>query len=342
MSDRGVKQTHQNNYIFGLYLSIRKSKNQYNYICEKAVFINKSRVGELAMTDKKKSMIMMAVCACMWSIGGIFIKLVSWNSFLIAGGRSVFAAMVLGGFMYITKTKVNVCKYSVGAAVSLTGVFFCFIAANKLTTAANAIILQYTAPIFILMISILFLHQKVQKREVIVVGITLIGIILFFFDELSPGNVAGNLLGIAAGLFLAIMFMLVGLGGGKDDSIRLTGIFFAHILTALIGIPVGLPLTESFAPKEFICILILGVIQLGIPYVLYALASRDCSPLACSLIGMLEPLLNPVWVFIFDGERPGVYALIGGIVVIAAVTFWCITGDGEPEPQEAEATSNSR
>jgi len=90
-------------------------------------------------------------------------------------------------------------------------------------------------------------------------------------------------------------------------------------------------MTASYAPSEFLCIIILGVVQLGIPYVLYALASKDCSPLACSLIGMIEPILNPVWVLIFDGETPGFYALVGGIIVIAAVTIWCIVGEEESE-----------
>jgi drug/metabolite transporter (DMT)-like permease len=89
--------------------------------------------------------------------------------------------------------------------------------------------------------------------------------------------------------------------------------------------------TASYAPAEFLFIVILGVVQLGIPYVLYALASRDCSPLACSLIGMLEPILNPIWVLIFDGETPGFYALIGGIIVVAAVTVWCVIGEDKKE-----------
>ena len=177
----------------------------------------------------------------------------------------------------------------------------------------------------------LFLHHKVQKKEVITVTITTIGIIFFFFDELSPGNIFGNILAILAGLFLGIMFMIIGFGGGKDDSIRLSGLLMGHILTAIVGVPIGISMTASYAPSEFVCIIILGVIQLGIPYVLYALASKDCSPLACSLIGMIEPILNPVWVLIFDGETPGFYALIGGIIVIAAVTIWCIVGEEESE-----------
>ncbi len=285
------------------------------------------------ITNERKAMLMMAVCACMWSIGGIFIKLVSWSPFLIAGGRSLLAAAVMAAFMYKSKTRVNVCKYSVGAGFCLLGVLICFVAANKLTTAANAIILQYTAPIFILIISILFLHHQVHKKEVFTVAITTIGIVFFFFDELSLGNITGNILAILAGLFLGIMFLIIGFGGGEDDSIRLSGILIGHLLTALVGIPIGVPMTDSFAAGEFICIIILGIVQLGIPYVLYALASRDCSPLACSLIGMVEPILNPIWVLIFDGETPGFYALIGGLIVVAAVTIWCIIGEDKEKAE---------
>ena len=287
------------------------------------------------MTQQRKAMLMMAICACMWSAGGLLFKYMSWSPFLIAGGRSLFAALVMAAFMYISKTKINICKYSVGAGFALMGVLICFVAANKLTTAANAIVLQYIAPIFVLLISIFFFHHKVHKKEVFIVCITLIGIVLFFFDELSPGNIIGNFLAILAGLFFAIMLTIVGFGGGEDDSVRLSSVLIGHILTAIFGISIGLPMTESFAPIEFILIVILGVLQLGIPYVLYGLASKDCSPLACSLIGMLEPILNPIWVLLFYGETPGFYALMGGVVVIAAVTIWCVIGDDSNQEETA-------
>ena len=104
----------------------------------------------------------------------------------------------------------------------------------------------------------------------------------------------------------------------------MSGILFAHIFTALIGIPVGASFTASISTREICLILILGIFQLGIPYILYAIAAKDCSPLACSLIGMLEPLLNPVWVFLFDGESPGPFALAGAVIVITAVACWCV------------------
>lgn len=286
------------------------------------------------LRERKKAMLLMVICACLWSISGIFIKWISWSPFLIAGGRSLVSAMVLGAFMFVTKTKIKVCKFSAGAGVSLAISFLCFVSANKFTTAANAIVLQYTAPIFILIISVLFLHQKIKRREIIVVCVTAVGIVLFFLDQLSPGNIAGNILGILAGLFLSIMFVLVG-QGGDDDSIRMSGILFAHILTAVAGIPIGAAATHSCSSSEIWFVIILGIFQLGIPYILYALAAKDCPPLACSLIGMLEPLLNPVWVFLFDGETPGIFAFVGAVIVIAAVSVWCIA-ENKSQPKENE------
>lgn len=269
-------------------------------------------------------MLLMVICAVLWSIGGIFIKLISWSPLLIAGVRSLIAAAVVGSYMFYKKTPIKICKYSIGAGIGLSGCCICFVVANKLTTAANAIVLQYSAPVFILIISALIFQQKLRKKEIMAVAGTMFGIVLFFFDQLSPGNILGNFIAILAGIFLAVMFVMVG-QGGNDDSIRMSGILFAHLLTAVIGIPVGIMGTVSVSGMEIFYILILGIFQLGIPYVLYGIASRECPPLACSLIGMLEPLLNPVWVFIFAGEAPGIFALVGAIVIIGVVTWWCVT-----------------
>lgn len=276
-----------------------------------------------SISAKQKAMLLMVVTAAMWSIGGIFIKLVSWNPLMIAGMRSMISAMVLGGYIVYKRIPFKFCKASMGAAIGLSCSAMLFVMANKLTAAANAVVLQYSAPVFILIITAFLLHKRLEKREIIAVALTMCGIVLFFFDQLSPGNVLGNILGILAGVFLAIMFVSMG-EGGDDDSIRMSGILMAHLIAAVIGMPVGTVLTESVTGMEILYVVILGVFQLGIPYVLYAIASRDCPPLACSLIGMLEPLLNPVWVAIFVHEMPGTFAFIGGAVIIATVGWWCV------------------
>lgn len=278
---------------------------------------------------KRNAMLIMALCGVLWSLGGIFIKLISWSPLLIAGIRSIISALILGGYMAYKKVPIKICKYSIGAGLGLSGSCICFVIATKLTTAANAIVLQYAAPVFILIISAIFLKQKLLKRDIVVVTITMIGIVLFFFDQLSPGGLVGNIFGILAGITLAIMLVMTGLGG-KDDSIRMTGILIAHCLTSVIGTPLGLLGTDGTTGIEILYIVILGVFQLGIPYVLFAIATRDCPPLAASLIAMLEPLLNPVWVAIFVGEMPGPIALAGAAVIIIAVTWWCVADTKKP------------
>ncbi len=272
---------------------------------------------------KNRAMLLMVITAAMWSLGGIFIKLISWSPFLIAGIRSGISGSIMATYMAATHTRFKLNKYSVLAGVGLAFSATLFTIANKLTTAANAIVLQYTAPIFILIISALFFKQKMQKQDVLVVCITMGGMVLFFLDQLSPGNMLGNVFGILAGIFLAQMFVMVG-RGGDDDATRMSGIMIAHVLTLLIGLPIGIPQTTEIAAIEIVYVIILGVFQLGIPYVLYGIASRDCPPLACSLIGMLEPLLNPVWVAIFIGEVPGPFALVGAVIIIATVSWWCV------------------
>lgn len=197
--------------------------------------------------------------------------------------------------------------------------------------------LQYTAPIFILILSALFLHKKMKRLDIAVVLVTTAGIALFFFDKLSPGSILGNILAIVAGFFLAIMFISVG-QAADDDSVRMTGILLAHIITGVVG--AGTLFFVEFQPTfiEVQYIVILGIFQLGIPYVLYSMASKTCSPLACSLIGMFEPLLNPVWVFLFAGEAPGIWALIGAVIVIFAVTGWLALESRQPQPETQPET----
>lgn len=278
----------------------------------------------MTLTAKQKSMILMVITASMWSIGGIFIKLISWNPLLIAGLRSLISALILGGYMIYMRVPFKLSKATLGAGFGLSVSAILFVTSNKLTTAANAIVLQYSCPIFILIMTALILKRGLKKREVIAVVLTMIGIIIFFFDQLSPGNIVGNILAIFAGIFLAMMFVSMG-EGGEDDSVRLSGILLAHCITIIVGTPIGGVLTTSISYREVLFVIILGVFQLGIPYLLYALAAKDCPPLACSLIGMIEPLLNPVWVMIFAGEMPGIFACIGGIIILATVTWWCIS-----------------
>lgn len=275
--------------------------------------------------EQKRAIFLMALCASLWSIAGIFIKLIPWNPFAIAGFRSFIAAFVLIIYMKFTHLKLKINRISLLGGIFLSATFLCFVIANKLTTSANAIVLQFTAPIFILILSALFLKQKFRKADILTVIITLIGISLFFFDQLSSGNLIGNCIAILAGFTMAVMFVCI--GNSNDDDSRMSSILLGHIFTAVIGIPIFFIIPNIVTPISIISILILGILQLGIPYTLYGIASKNCPPLMCSLLGAIEPLLNPVWVFLFAGEAPGIFALIGGIIVIITITIWCIWRD---------------
>lgn len=271
--------------------------------------------------SKNQAILYMIFCSVLWSTAGILIKFLPWNPMVIAGFRSLIAAGVYLLYMRYEKTEFKINRYSILSGVTLTGTFVFFVAANKFTTSANAIVLQYSAPIFILILSALIYHQKFRKGDIITVAATSLGISLFFLDKLSGGYLMGNLLALCAGLSFASMFVVT---GHADNHSRSSGILLGHLFTAVVGIPFvffsSTPVTTSYIAVIFA----MGIFQLGIPYILYGLAIRKCSPLACSLISAIEPLLNPVWVFLYNGEVPSLFALTGGAIVISAVVAWSV------------------
>ena len=264
---------------------------------------------------KNRAILYMVACALLWSTAGIFFKFLPWHAMVIAGIRSLISAGIYILFMHHQKIPFVINKYSILSGVFLT---------------ANAIVLQYSAPVFIIILSALIFKQKFRKGDILTVTATSLGIALFFFDDLSGGHMIGNILAIFAGLFFASMFVAT---GRADDKSRSSGILLGHIFTAVIGIPFIFFFPTPVTPVTIATILALGIFQLGIPYLLYGMAARHCSPLACSLISAIEPLLNPVWVFIFNGEAPSFFALLGGAAVISAVVAWTIWSSKFPAEQ---------
>ena len=286
------------------------------------------------MKKENIAIIEMLICAALWSVAGIFIKLIPWNGFAVAGMRSLIAGLTIAVYMLITRRRYILSRRTVIGGIMTAGVYTCFTVANKLTTAANAIVLQFTCPVFIVILSAIFLKQKIRKNDLAVVIATLAGIALFFFDQLTPGYILGNFVAIAAGMFMAVMFILVGNMEGDE---RFSTITNGQFLTFFVGLPFIIATKPEFTAAATASILVLGVFQLGISYILYVKSTQYCPPLACCLLGALEPLLNPVWVLIFDGERPGVWALIGGIIVVVSITLWCIFDRDKKEPVKSEA-----
>lgn len=266
----------------------------------------------------------MLTCAALWSIAGIFIKLIPWNAFAISSLRSLFAGITVLVFIWYNKYKIVINRRTLTAGVLMSLVYTAFVTANKLTTAANAIVLQFTAPLFIVVFSAVLFKQKIKRADITAVIFTMLGISMFFFDKLEGGYLTGNLVAILAGALMGGMYMAISKTDGAE---RYSAILIGQLCAFLIGLPFVISTKPELSALPVLYIIILGVFQLGIPYILYGMASEYCPPLACSLLGAVEPLLNPVWVLIFDGERPGFYALIGGVVVVLSVTLWCAFGN---------------
>ena len=262
-----------------------------------------------------KAVLLLVAAAVLWSTGGLFIKSVDWDPFAIAGTRSAIAALVV--LMYLRRPKIrwSLPQFLGGAAYAATVVLF--VLANKLTTAANAIVLQYACPVYVALLGAVFLGERVSARAWITVAVTLGGIVLFFLDRLSPGGFTGNMLAVVSGMSLAVL--VICLRKQKDGS-PTESILLGNLFAVLVCLPFmfrSAPSLRGMAALAF-----LGVFQLGFSYIIYSRAIRHVPALQSIIVPIIEPVLNPVWVFLFVGEAPGPWAVAGGVIVIAAVVVY--------------------
>ncbi len=268
-----------------------------------------------------KGVLLMLTCALMWSTGGILIKLVPWNPLVLGGWRSLFCGLTYLTYMLFTKRRIRFDMRSLCVGVASSIASFCFLAANKLTTAANAIVLQYTSPVFFVLFSMIFQKKKFRRKDYAVVGVTMAGIVLFFMDSITPGNMLGNFIAIMSGMVFAVMYML--LGEAKDEGARVSGMLIGTLISTLVG----LPLSAVYPPQQItlpivLAVMGMGIFQLGIPNIMYSAAINSTSMLVCSILASTELLLNPVWVYLLTGEVPGLWAFIGASVIAATITLW--------------------
>lgn len=252
--------------------------------------------------------------ALLWSMGGVLLKSVHCHPLAVAGGRGLIAAVFL--MLCLRRWRLRITPLMLGAALAYTGTTALFAAANQLTTAANAILLQYTAPIFVAWLGRWLLAERVTRLDWLTIAVVFAGMALFFADQLSPDGLLGSILAVVSGV--AFAFMTVLLRKQKDaepvDSI---------VLGNLIGAAIGLPFFVTGLPpdaRSWGALVALGTLQLGLSYLLYSRAIKHVTALGSILILMIEPLLNPIWVALTLDERPGPWALVGGTVVLAGVT----------------------
>ena len=259
--------------------------------------------------------LMLVITALLWSTGGVLVKGIQWHPVAIVGMRSLIAAAVI--LIAIRKPELTWSLPQLGGAVCYAGTVILYVIANKLTTAANAVLLMYTAPIYVIIFGPWFLKEKASRRDWLAVGAVMVGIVVFFMDKLSPEGFLGNMLAVLSGVSFAWMTLF--LRKQKRGS-PVESVFLGNLLAAVIGLPFFL--REELPEINGILMLIaLGTFQLGFSYVLYTKAIQKVRAFEAVLITMLEPVLNPVWVFLLLGEVPGNWALAGGTIVMATVVL---------------------
>jgi drug/metabolite transporter (DMT)-like permease len=258
----------------------------------------------------------MAATAFLWSLAGLFIKVIDWNPITIAGTRSLIASIVI--FIFLKRPKITWSAPQIIAAIANSSTMLLFVCANKTTTAANAILLQYFAPIITILIGALFLKEQPKIEHILAIPLVATGLILMFIDDLSGGHLLGNILALLSAFTFSIYFIFM---RKQKDGSPLESVLLSHWLTACIAIILSffLPL-PLITWKSIGAIAVLGVVQIGFAAILFSVAIKNVSAVQANLIAVIEPVFNPIWVFLILKEVPGTKTLIGGIIVIMTVT----------------------
>jgi DME family drug/metabolite transporter len=262
--------------------------------------------------------------ALLWSTGGLFIKWTTLSAFELSFGRSLLAALTVAFFTRREGFRLN--TMTILTSLLYAGLLLLFVVATKLTTAANAIFLQYTAPIYVVILEPFLYKEKFRRADLIVVTACIIGMSLFFVGKLRPQDVSGNLAALASGLCFAFYILLLRHPRSQQVN-RASSVIYGNLLLVILTAPVGIAAFKHMSMQDVGIVLYLGVFQIGVAYTFFTLGmARGVRSLDASIVGYIEPVLNPIWVFIFLGERPSGWALIGGSIIIAAVASHTIWG----------------
>ena len=246
---------------------------------------------------------------------GLFIKAVTWHPLAIAGARSL-----IGGITILVLIRRPVITFSfpqLAAGFFNAGTMLLFVSATKLTTAANAILLQYSAPIFVAILGWAILRERPKWEHWTALVFIMAGIAIFFLDKLSAGDFWGNILAALSGVTFALFAIFM---RRQKDGSAVESVLISHTITFVIGLPFILWNSPAFGFAGWGSLLFLGVFQIGLSSIFFSRGIKHVPAVQAMLIAVLEPILNPVWVFFFLGEVPSHYAVVGGLVIVSAVS----------------------
>lgn len=259
---------------------------------------------------------MSSVC---FALGGLFFKICSWDAMAISSARSILAAVCIGIFLMLRRHRYKINRTVVMAALAIAITNNLYALSNKLTTAGNTIVLQFSMPAFVILLMLVFYGKKPTKLEVGTCIAVLSGIICFFIDSLSAGNMFGNLLALISGITYACFFIF----NSREDSEPFTVIMLSYAIAALIGLPSLLQTDIAGSPlSAILAVLGLGILQQGAGHIFLALGIQETSPVTAGLISGIEPILNPVLVAIFYHEMLTPLSLLGAAIVLISVMFY--------------------
>lgn len=265
------------------------------------------------LSEHNKGILAVFITAILWSSGGLFIKLISLNAMQLSFFRCLIAAIIFG--ILFRKKLLIVNGFTFINAAFYAVVLTTFVIATKTTTAANAIFLQSTAPIYVLIFEPIINKTKLERINVLTIAVCFIGMIFFFLGEISPGHFAGNLVALISGIMFAAFFLGMRKNGKEYQQ---SSIFYGNIFVSIICIPFILDL-KPLSLNDIWMITFLGVFQIAFAYALFSYGLKRILAVEASIISMFEPVLNPVWVLIGYGEVPSFYAAVGGGIIIIAI-----------------------
>ena len=260
---------------------------------------------------------MVLAASLCFSTGGLLMKVIPWNPLVINGVRNLIACVVIGLYILATHHKLVFNPTVLVGAISMAGVTTLYSVANKLTTAGNTIILQYTAPIWIVILMFLFFGKKPDRTALVSILIVFVGILCFFFEGLSTGKWLGDLLALLSGIFYAGVFMLNSFEKGD----ALSSVFFGQLACGVFLSPLVIKETDFSAPV-LLAVFLLGAVQVGLAYIFFTTGTKYTDPVTASIINALEPILNPVLVAVFYGEMLGKWSMAGAMIVICGIMYY--------------------
>lgn len=286
------------------------------------------------MTEKQRGTLYVFLAAALYSIGGLCMKVIPWSGTAINGARTAIALVVIGIYLIIVKHPLRFNRWILLGALSVFSTNLLFAIANKMTTAANAIVLQFTVPIFVMLFSMLFFKRKPTKLDLAACIIVFGGIVFFFADSLSMGGGFGNALALLSGVTYAGVFMM----NDMPNSDAISSVFWGDVLSAIVGLPFIAKETD-FTIIPIVSLLILGIFQVALAYILLSIGLKTTPPVTASLVSGIEPILNPILVAVFYGEEVGVFALVGAVIVIVGVVGYNVI-KGRQEKQSVKVMNN--